>query len=68
MDYCITFKQRGSVLAKYEYEAAGADGLKALIEQAHDQFRKDFADTSLFDGVTVHYDKSSTGSANNGDS
>ena len=65
MAYYITFKQRGNVLAKYEYEAAGADELKALIEQAHDQFRKDFPDTSLFDGVTVHYDKSSTGSANN---
>ena len=48
-----------------EYGAAGADELKALIEQAHDQSRKDFPDTALFDGVTVHYDKSSTGSANN---
>jgi hypothetical protein len=65
MAYCITFKQRGSVLAKYEYEAVGADELKSLIAQAHDQFRKDFPDTSLFDGVTVHYDKSSPGCANN---
>jgi hypothetical protein len=34
--------------AGLEYDAGGADELKALIEQAHDQFRRDFPNISLF--------------------
>jgi hypothetical protein len=43
---------------KYGLEAASTDELMALVEKAHGQFRKEFPDISLFDGVTVLYDRS----------
>jgi hypothetical protein len=58
MRYFMTFKQGDRLLVKYALEPIKADELRVLVEQAHDEFRRDFPDISLFDGVTVLYDKS----------
>jgi hypothetical protein len=58
MEYFMTFKQGERLLVKYGLEAATVDELRTLVEQAHNEFRKDFPNISLFDGVTVLYDKS----------
>jgi hypothetical protein len=59
MAYLVTFMLRGKVLVKYGVDSATDDELKSLPEEAHEEFRKEFPDISLFDGVTVFYDKSS---------
>jgi hypothetical protein len=58
MVYCITFKQRGQLLVKYKVESAATDAeVTAIPHQALDEFRKEFPSISLFDGVTVVYEK-----------
>jgi hypothetical protein len=56
--YFMTFRQGETLLVQYQLEAATAEELRVLVEQAHDEFRKDFPQISLFDAVTVLYSKS----------
>jgi hypothetical protein len=55
MAYYITFRQKGQLLVKYKVDSA--DEVTAIPHQALDEFRKEFPSISLFDGVTVVYEK-----------
>jgi hypothetical protein len=58
MAYYITFKQKGQLLVKYKVDSAASDDeVTAIPHQALDEFRKEFPSISLFDGVTVVYEK-----------
>jgi hypothetical protein len=52
----ITFQQKGSTLAQYEYAIEKPEEFRTKIDAAHDRFRKEFPDIMLFDGVNVIYD------------
>ncbi|MGO9397608.1 MAG: hypothetical protein ACLP19_07140 [Xanthobacteraceae bacterium] len=57
MAYSVTFKQNNNVLFRHEFEMEKGDNFSEKIEEAHDAFRKAFPKVSLFDGITVVYDK-----------
>jgi hypothetical protein len=57
MAYSITFNQNDQVLESYVFELESGQDLAKAVERVHDDFRKKHPKISLFDGVTVFYDK-----------
>lgn len=53
----VTFFQRGQQLAQYEFPADSLDAIRQGIHDAHDQFRTDLPDVSMFDQVSTVFDK-----------
>jgi hypothetical protein len=57
MAYSVTFKRGDQVLERYEFEVENPEDIRAFIDEAHVKFRKANPGTSIFDGITVIYDK-----------
>jgi len=57
MAYSVTFKRGDQVLERYEFEVENPEVIRAFIDEAHVKFHKAHPGTSIFDGITVIYDK-----------
>ncbi len=57
MAYSVTFKRGDQVLERYEFEVENPDDIRTFIDEAHDKFHKAHPGTSIFDCITVIYDK-----------
>jgi hypothetical protein len=53
----VTFKQNDAVLERYVFEAPSPDDYGKLVDNAFKAFYKTHPDVSLFDQVTVIFDR-----------
>lgn len=57
MVYTVTFSQNNQVLDNYKFEVTDPQEYMLRVDVAHEIFRREHPSISLFDGVTVVFNR-----------